>query len=233
MTLQTPSYTIHQMPLEERPRERLVRYGSRMLSAAELIAIVLGNGTRGTSVLQLAQNLLAHFGSIDQLAEATLSELCKVKGIGIAKAVQLQAVFGLGKRMLDKKETVKVKIDNPWLVYQLLKEEFASQKQEHFIVVLQDVRGCLICYEAVAIGTLTETLVHPREVFYPAIRNNAASILIAHNHPSGDPEPSKEDIAVTEMLCEAGTLMNIPVLDHLILTATRFISLRQHGLKCF
>lgn len=225
-------YTLHHIPEEDRPRERLVKYGTGILSATELIAIILGNGTRGNSVLQLAQQLLMKFGSLENLSEATLQELCKVKGIGIAKAVQLHAAFGLGKR-LERKVISKTRIDNPWHVYQLLKEEFASAKQENFIVVLEDVKGCFIGKEVIAVGTLTEALVHPREVFYPAIRHKAAAIVIAHNHPSGDPEPSKEDIDITQTLCQVGKLMDIPVLDHLILTSTNYVSLRQQGLAFF
>ncbi|MFA6916251.1 MAG: DNA repair protein RadC [Parachlamydiales bacterium] len=227
------SYTIHDLPQAERPRERLLKHGSEALSSAELIAIILGNGTRGTSVLQLAQQLLSSFGGLEKLVDATLSELCQVKGIGKAKGLQLQSVFGICKRIKTVTPQEKPTIDSPWHVYNLLKDTIALAKQEHFIVIMQDTRGCMIHQEVVAIGTLTETLVHPREVFYPAIRNKAASILVAHNHPSGDPEPSLEDIEITEKLCEAGLLMDIPLMDHLIIVPTRFVSLRQRGLKCF
>lgn len=225
--------TIHDMPLSERPRERLMRCGTNSLSTAELIAIILGNGTRGTSVLQLANQLLSHFGGLDNLVDATAAELCQVKGIGQAKALQLQAALGLAKRILKKDVPYRPRIDTPLQAYSLLKDPYSFAKQEHFIVILQDVKSFLISVEVVAIGTLDETLVHPREVFYPAIRHKAASIVIAHNHPSGDPDPSKEDLIVTEQLCRAGRLMSIPVVDHVILGAERYVSLRQQGLKCF
>lgn len=227
------AYTIHDLPQAERPRERLLKHGTEALSTAELIAIVLGNGTRGASVLQLAQQLISTFGSLENLVDATIPELCQVKGIGKAKALQLQSVFGLCKRIKTVTPQDRSSLDSPWQVYQLLKNSIAIAKQEHFVVIMQDARGCMIHQETIAVGTLTETLVHPREVFYPAIRNKAASILLAHNHPSGDPEPSTEDVEITEKLCEAGLLMDIPVMDHLIVGADRFVSLRQRGLKCF
>lgn len=228
-----PSYTIHDLPQDERPRERLAKHGTEALSSTELLAIILGNGTRGMSVLHLAQQLLSHFGGLEKLVDATIAELCQIRGIGKAKALQLQSVFGLCKRMKSVTEEKKPIIDSPWHVYQLLKDTIALEKQEHFVVIMQDARGCMIKYEVVAMGTLTETLVHPREVFYPAIRNKAAAILVAHNHPSGDPEPSTEDLEITEKLYEAGLLMDIPLLDHIILVPQRFISLRERGLKCF
>ncbi len=229
----THSLTIHQMPKEERPRERLTRYGSQALSSSELIAILLGNGTRGSSVIQLAQVLLSHFGSLESLADATVIELCQVKGIGQAKAIQLKAAFDLGRRALVPKEETKPRLDTPIQAYKLFRDSYAYAKQENFIVVLQDVKGYLICWEVVAVGTLTETLVHPREVFYPAIRHKAATLLVVHNHPSGDPEPSEEDLAITRKLCEVGKVMDIPLVDHLIITPTKYVSLRERGIKYF
>lgn len=226
-------YTLLSLPKEERPRERLARYGAEVLSTAELLAIILGSGTRGSSVLQLAQQLLATYGDIARLSEATLAELCQLKGIGHAKALQLKAAFGLVNRLQQQGLRQRCQVANPWQAYHLLKEPYASAKQEHFLAVLQDTKGYLISCEVISIGTLNETLVHPREVFYPAVRHKAFSIILAHNHPSGDPEPSPADIAITKQLCQVGTLMEIPVVDHLILTPSRFISLRERGLDCF
>lgn len=227
------NYTIHDLPATERPRERLIHQGVAALSTTELLAIVLGNGTRGSSVLHLAQELLASFGGIENLAEATVAELCQVRGIGKAKAVLIKAVFGLHQKMPAEKNDARQPIDSPWQAFQLLKNPYAFAHQEHFIIVMQDTRGCCIGHEVIAVGTLNETLVHPREVFYPAIRHKAASVLLAHNHPSGDPEPSPEDIEITEKLCSVGDLMDIPVLDHIILANHRFVSLRQKGIRCF
>ncbi len=224
---------IRHMPESERPRERLLHHGTPSLSTAELIAIVLGNGTKGASALQLAHQLLSFFGGVEHLIDATVPELCQVKGIGRAKAVQIKAALGLGQRAAAHRQQEKVKIDSPWHVFQLLKDQYGSARQEHFIVLMQDTRGCSLGHEVIAIGTLNETLVHPREVFYPAIRHKAASIVVAHNHPSGDPSPSTEDFEVTERLCDAGRLVEIPLIDHIIITSSHFISLRQKGLKCF
>lgn len=226
-------FTLLDMPESERPRERLIQQGVESLSTAELLAIVLGSGTKGTPVLQLAQQLLAQYGGLEKLSDATVSELCQMKGIGWAKAVLLKAVFGLGVRVQSTRGTLRQRIETPLQAYQMLKNPYASLQQEHFIVLLQDTRGGYINHEVVSIGTLQEALVHPREVFYPAIRHKAATVILAHNHPSGDPEPSSEDFQVTERLCEAGNMLNIPVVDHIILGSHTFVSLREKGLTCF
>lgn len=223
------TYSIRHIPEEERPRERLVRHGSESLSIAELIAIVLGSGTKTMPVLQLAQTLVSRFGGLQQLAEATIQELCQVKGIGQAKAIQLRAVFSLGLRLSRQNVTAKFKIDHPVHVYNLVKDELAGEKREIFLVVLQDVRGCVIGQHIISVGTLTNALVHPREVFYPAIRHKAATMIIVHNHPSGDLTPSKQDIDLTRKLIEVGKLIGIPINDHLIVSETGYLSLRQQG----
>lgn len=230
---QSNGYTIQALPPEERPRERLARTGAEALSTAELVAIILGSGTRGASVLHLAQQLLATYGSLEKLAEATVTELCQLKGIGDAKALQLKAAFGLGLRLYNRGYAPRCHLATPWHAYQLLREPYAMASQEHFLALLQDTKSCLISCEVIAIGTLNETLVHPREVFHPAIRHRAASLIVAHNHPSGDPEPSPADITLTTQLCQVGALVEIPVVDHLILARERFVSLRQRGLPCF
>lgn len=230
---QRPSYSLLALPPDERPRERLARCGSEALSTAELLAIILGSGTRGSSVLQVAQRLLATYGDLSKLAEATLNELLQHKGIGHAKALQLKAAFGLSSRLQRGGVTPRYPISSPWHAYQLLKDPYATAKEEHFLVLLQDTKNCLISSELIAIGTLNETLVHPREVFYPAVRHKAATVILAHNHPSGDPEPSPADLALTAQLCKVGALMEIPVVDHLIIAATGFVSLRQRSLPCF
>ncbi len=222
-------YSIQQMPPEERPRERLVKSGPESLSSAELIAILLGSGTKSKSVMQLAEELLVAFGSLNKLAQATLAELIEVKGIGLVKAIQLQAAFRLGVKASKQVSTLRYKINHPKQVYTLLKDEIENESREHFIIVLLDSKSYLITHEIISIGTLSQTLVHPREVFYPAIRNKAASLLAVHNHPSGDPTPSKEDLKLTEILVDASHLIGIPLRDHLIIGKDRFISLREQG----
>jgi len=223
------SYSIHNIPEEERPRERLVRHGAESMSSAELIAIILGSGTKEKPILQLAQEMVSRFGSLRTMAEATLAELCEVKGIGLAKAMQLKAALSLGMRVSRHTVAPRYHVDNPLHAYNLVKDELEHEKRELFVAILQDTKGGVICYEVVSVGTLTSALVHPREVFYPAVRHKAASLVLAHNHPSGDPTPSKEDYDVTRNLIEVGRMMNIPIHDHIIIGNQKFVSMRQKG----
>ena len=231
MTDSLSSYNIQQLPLEDRPRERLVRCGTEALSTAELLAVILGRGTKGVSVLQLAQELVTRFGDVKQLFEVTLEEFCQLKGMGLAKAIQLRAALALGKRAAREVSSDRVRIETPQQAYNLVREVFEQEKREFFVAILQDVKGFVINHQVVAIGTLSSSLVHPREVFYPAIRHKAASVILAHNHPSGDPTPSPEDISLTENLVEVGRIMGIPIHDHLVIGDRRFISLRQRGIS--
>ncbi len=226
---EAPSYSVLDFPAEERPRERLQRFGAESMSTAELIAIILGSGSKGSPVLQLAHELVARFGGLQGLAEATIAELCDIKGLGLAKAVQLKAAFSLGSRLASQPRGCRYRIENPIHAYHLVKEELASEKREVFMTILLDTKGYVINHQVVAIGTHSQTLVHPREVFYPAVRHKAASLILIHNHPSGDPSPSEEDIEVTKNLSKVGLLMSIPVRDHLILGHNQFISFRQKG----
>jgi len=223
------SYSILSLPEEDRPRERLARFGAEAMSSADLIAIILGSGMKGRPVQQLAHEVISNFGTLKGLSEATVEELRQIKGLGVAKAIQLKAALSLGMRLSRHAVCPKYKIENPVHAYNLLKDEFANEKREHFIVILLDVKGYVINHQVIAIGTLSQTLVHPREVFYPAIRHKAAGLILAHNHPSGDPTPSKEDFEVTELLVKAGGLVSIPVHDHVIIAETGYHSLRQKG----
>ena len=223
-------YSIQHLPEEDRPRERFVRFGAASLSTAELIAIILGSGSKAKPILQLAHEIVARFGGLHQLAEATLAELLEIKGIGLAKAIQLQAALNLGMRVSRQGITARYRIEHPVHAYHLLKDELEHEKRELFVVILQDVKGYVICHEVISVGSLSQTLVHPREVFYPAIRHKAASLIVAHNHPSGDPTPSPQDIELTQLLIEASLLMSIPLHDHLIIGQQQYVSLRQQGL---
>lgn len=222
-------YSIQQLPAAERPRERLQRYGPEAISTVELIAIVLGSGTKNKPVLRLAQEIMVRFESLKGISEATIEELCEIKGLGVAKAIQIKSALSLGLRASRQAVTDKYRIENPAHAYHLIKEELENEKRELFVVILQDVKGYLISHHVVGIGTLSNSLVHPREVFYPAIRHKASSIILAHNHPSGDPTPSQQDIYVTKLLVDAGKIIGIPVNDHLIIGIQKFISLRQDG----
>lgn len=222
-------YSIYDLPQEDRPRERLLRFGSESLSTSELIAIILGSGSKSKPILQLAQEILIKFGTIHHLAEATIAEILEIKGIGLAKALQLKAALSLGLRASKQSLNVKYRIDHPAHAYHLIKDEIEMEKREHFLVILQDCRGFVICHEVVSIGSLSQTIVHPREVFYPAIRHKAASLIVAHNHPSGDPTPSQQDIDLTKSLVQASQLIGIPLHDHLIIGRECYVSLRQQG----
>lgn len=226
-------YSIQDMPLSERPRERLTRFGAESLTMAELIAVLLGSGTKSMPVLQLAQTIVNHFGGLQQLADATVEELCQVKGIGQAKAIQLRAAISLGQRISRQTLPIKYKIENPLQAYQIIQEVIQDEKRELFLVILLDVKGCLIGHHVIAIGTLSNVQVHPREVFYPAIRHTAASMILVHNHPSGDLTPSQCDYELTKKLVEAGKLIGITINDHLIVSHKGYLSLRSQSKSWF
>lgn len=221
---------IKRLPVEERPRERLEAYGELALSNIELIAVILGSGTKGKSVLSLSQELLGKFGSLTALAEAGLNDFCTIKGLGKAKAIQLKAALGLGQRLAREEALPKYSISTPEQAYFWIRDRIAYQKKEIFGVILQDVRGNALKWEEISVGTLTQTLVHPREVFSPAIQHRAASLILAHNHPSGDPAPSSQDIILTRTLVQASLVLGIPINDHIIVSSSGFVSLKQEGI---
>lgn len=223
------------MPASERPRERLAAHGPGVLSHAELIAILLRTGTKGVSALAIAQQLLVKFGTLQTLAGASLDELRAIKGIGRDKAVTLQAAFTLAVRMARELHSESPVLENPDRIADLLREEFRTSAVETFHIVLLNTRRKLIRVEKISQGTLDTLLVTPREVFRHAIAANAAALVLAHNHPSGDPTPSDSDVKVTRDLIRAGQLLKIEVLDHVILgraTPERprdYVSLRELG----
>ncbi len=216
-----------EIPLSERPRERLQNHGVEALSLAELLAILLSTGTTGKSVIELSHELVSRFHHLEGLLEASISELMEVKGIGKAKAIQLKAAFGIALKRSPSSSKLKITAKE---AYELIKDELQDQKKEILKVILKDVKGKLIAQETVSIGTLSEVLIHPREVFYPAVRHCANSMIIAHNHPSGDPTPSKEDLTLTRHLLKSSEIMGIGLDDHLIIGASRFVSLKQLGI---
>jgi len=225
------SFTVHDLPLSERPRERLMKLGVEALSAHEVLALILSRGTKGESVMVIAQNLLREFGNLKGIANASTEELMKVKGVGQAKATQLKAAFELGKRLETAfDESKKIAIKSPVDVVKLIKTELKDKKKEHFFVVLLDTRNQYLGKDKVSIGSLDTSIVHPREVFKPALSLSAASIILVHNHPSGDPEPSEEDIKLTKRLVEAAEVMGIDILDHIIIGDKRYLSLKARNL---
>lgn len=222
-------YSIHNLPPEDRPRERFLKLGAEAMTTAEILAIILGSGTKEFSVLQLAQEIMMRFGSLQNLSKATVKELSEIKGLGLAKALQLKAAFALGQRLLDQPLQPKYKITHPIHAYHFIRRQLEQEQKELFVIIMQDTKGCVIAHEVVSMGTLSHTLVDPREVFNPAVRHRASSVVLVHNHPSGDPEPSTEDYKTTEALIKAGTMMGISVTDHLIIGERKYVSLRQKG----
>lgn len=224
------SFTIHDLPKPERPRERLKKLGPEALSAQELLALVIGRGIPQKSVMNIAQELLAKFGNIKAISQATLEELSQIKGIGLAKAAQIKACFELGKRQELELEIEDIDIKNPQSVVKALQAKIKDKAKEHFKLILLNTRNKIIGISTVSIGTLDSSLVYPREVFKEAIAHNAYSVILAHNHPSGDPEPSEDDITITSRLIEAGKILGIEVTDHVIISKNGFFSFKEKGL---
>lgn len=213
----------------DRPRERLVNQGATSLSNQELIAIMLRTGTRQESVLHLANRVLHHFEQIQQLKDASMEELTAINGIGQAKAVQLMAAVELGRRLSSKQTDAKFTIRSPKDAASYLMDDMTSLKQEHFVVLFLNIKNQVLHRQTIFVGSLNASIVHPREIFREAVRRSAASIVCAHNHPSGNPAPSPEDIAVTKRLMEAGSIVGIELLDHIIIGDHQFISLNEKG----
>jgi DNA repair protein RadC len=228
-------FRIRDLPLNERPRERLIAQGAGALKNSELIAILLRTGMKGTSAIQVAEQLLNKFQTLDNLSRASIEDLQLVKGVGRDKAVALKSAFTLARRMAMEMRQESPTLDCPERIADLLREENRAYDVENFQVVLLNTRRRLIRVETISQGTLDTILVHPREVFKSAIAANAAAVVLAHNHPSGDPTPSEADIKVTRDLIRAGQLLKIEVLDHVIIgRATQerprdFVSLRELG----
>ncbi|HLR60349.1 MAG TPA: DNA repair protein RadC [Pseudogracilibacillus sp.] len=217
------------VPKAERPRERLLQYGSTHLSNKELIALLLGSGTKNESVLDLANRVLMHFEGLKLLKEATIEELTAIKGIGPARGVILLAALELGERLNKYKPTERYVVRSPEDGADYVMEEMRTLDQEHFIALFLNTKNQIIHSQTIFIGTLNSSVVHPREIFREAVRRSSASIIVAHNHPSGDPTPSPEDINVTKRLVKAGKIMGIEVLDHLVIGDGKFISLKEKG----
>ncbi|MBU4245936.1 DNA repair protein RadC [archaeon] len=213
---------IADITLENRPRERLQKHGVSVLGDAELLAIILKTGTRGENVIDMSNRLISRYG-VDKLSELSLPELQEIKGIGPAKAMTIKVLFELNKRhALAKKKLTKITCAKD--VYELMKEKLSDLKQEVFVVLYLDAKNHVLKEEIVTKGTLDASLIHPREVFRGAIKESAHAIIVVHNHPSGDPSPSEEDKRITEKLSEAGGLLDIKMLDHVVVGRNGFYS---------
>ncbi|WP_053957520.1 RadC family protein [Inediibacterium massiliense] len=223
--------SIREMAKTERPREKLLKWGVECLSNAELLAILIRTGTKDLSALDLAQKVL----SIDQeglryLTNCTVEELSNIKGIGIAKACQILSSIELGKRLALSSSKEKYSITSPKDVSNILMEEMRYYKKEYFKTILLNTKNEILSIDNISIGSLNSSLVHPREVFVNAIKKSVASIILVHNHPSGNPKPSSEDINVTKRLIEAGKIIGIYILDHIIIGDGKYISLKESNM---
>ena len=207
---------IREMPREERPREKLAAHGATALTDPELIAILLRTGVPGANAIEVARKLLKDYGSLGGLSRCTVDELSTIRGVGFAKAVQLVAAFGLAQR-LARETLAKQKIDSPELVNELVGPEMRRLRKESLRVILLDTRYHLIRVEEVSIGSVNESIAHPRDVFRPALVASAYAVIVVHNHPSGDASPSQTDHSLTRRLTEAAELLQIKLLDHIII----------------
>lgn len=225
------AFTVRDLPAAERPRERLQALGAQALSAVELLACLLGRGCAGEPVMVTAQRLLQKFGSFDGIAQASAEQLASLPGMGPAKVAQLKAACELARRLGDDpQEGADLRpVDTLESARRMARRYLAGRRKEHFILILLDTRHRIMRTAEVSVGTLDMSVVHPRETFREAINASAAAILLAHNHPSGDPTPSAEDIELTRRLVEAGRLLGIPVLDHLIVGQRDVLSFRANG----
>jgi len=222
--------TIKELPSSERPRERLLHHGSSALSNAELLAIILRTGIRDENAIRVAQRLLATYGGLTGLARASPTELTAEKGLGPAKTAQLKAALELGRRLLVESPEERPQIRSPADAANLVMSEMNLLEQEHLRIMLLDTKNHVLATPTIYVGSLNTSLIRVGELFREAIRANCASLIVLHNHPSGDPTPSPEDVAVTKQIVKAGKLLDVEVLDHLIIGRQRFVSLKERGL---
>ncbi len=220
---------IQDLQPQDRPRERLLKNGPSALSDSELLAIILRTGTRGENVLNMCSRILSTY-NIQQLSRASPTKLQKIHGVGAAKAAEMTAMFELARRLETFTEEDRPRISSPEAAYRLLYPKLREQKKESFIALHLDTKNRLLREETVSVGSLNANIVHPREVFKTAIQESAAAIIVAHNHPSGDPAPSQSDIDITHKLVETGRVVGIELYDHIIVGDGRFLSLKEQNL---
>jgi DNA repair protein RadC len=220
---------IRDFPEDERPRERFMRNGPQSLSNHELIAILLRTGTKEESVLQLSNRLLTQFEGLRMLKSATLEEITEIKGIGQAKAIQILAAVELGRRVSNLAFDERYVIRSPEDGAKYMMNDMRFLSQEHFVCLYLNTKNQVIHKQTIFIGSLNASIVHPREVYREALKRSAASLIALHNHPSGSPEPSREDIEVTKRLAECGKIIGVDLLDHLIIGENKFVSLKEKG----
>lgn len=223
-------FMIKEIPLEERPRERFLKYPKSTIANHELVAIILRTGSRQESVIELSKRILYKYDNLKALSNAPIKDLMKIKGIGTSKAIELLAAFELGKRVIKENFNVQVKLHSPESIYLYLKDDLEMKMQEHFIALYLNTKGELVKKETLFIGSLNSSLIHPRELFKHAVLNSAATIIVSHNHPSGDPTPSQSDIDITKLLHKNSIMMDIELLDHIIIGKDRYYSFKEKGI---
>ncbi len=227
-----PQYSpmIRDLAISDRPRERLVQVGERSLATSELLAIVMRTGVGGENAIRLAERTLAHFGGLPGLARASITELTNVKGIGTVKAVEIKASLELGRRLIASSPLDRPTVASPADAANLLMTEMTFLEQEHLRLILLDTRNHVLSTPTIYVGSLNTSVLRVGELFRSAIKENAAALIVAHNHPSGDPAPSPEDVRVTSQIVSAGQILDIDVLDHIIIGRQKFVSLKERGL---
>lgn len=221
---------VKDLPKNERPREKILRYGAESMSNSELLALILRTGTKDENILKLCDRVISHFGGINGLINPLPEDLKQIKGIGEAKAAQILALAELVGRFKSFKSGDEYSVSSPKDVAFYMMNEMKSLKKEYFKLIMLNTKNIIISVKNVSIGNLNSSIVHPREVFIEAIKTSSASVILCHNHPSGDPSPSKEDILITKRLKECGTLIGIEVLDHIIIGNETYISLKEKGI---
>ncbi len=220
---------VRDLPKEVRPREKLLQYGASALSDIELLAILLRTGTTSKSVLHLAEDVLAQYKDKGLAAIMHISpqEIASIHGIGLAKAATVVAAVELGRRLSERAARTLEKVEGPEDVARYVIPSLRFEQKEHFLAMFLDIRNRILTLSTISVGSLTSSIAHPREVFREAIRYSAASVILVHNHPSGDPAPSREDIQLTKQMMKAGEIMGIPVLDHVVVAGDNFVSLKE------
>ena len=223
---------VRDLPVDERPRERLLTEGAASLSNTELLAVLLRTGVKDDSVLRVAEKVLALYKErgLAAITQMSAKELSSIKGVGMAKAATILAAVELGRRLALKAAEERMIVHGPADAASYVMPRFRFERREHFAVLLLNAKNHILALKTISVGTLTSSVVHPREVFQAAIEQSAAAVILVHNHPSGDPAPSGEDLAVTRRMVEAGKIMDIPVLDHVIVGYDKFISLKEEGM---
>lgn len=221
---------VKDLPKNERPREKILRYGAEVMSNSELLAIILRTGTKDENILKLCDRIISHFGGLNGLINPTIEDLKQIKGVGEAKATQILAISELASRFKSFKSGDDHTVSSPKDIAFYMINEMKNLKKEYFKLIMLNTKNKIISIKDVSIGNLNSSIVHPREVFIEAIKNSSASVILCHNHPSGDPSPSREDILVTNRLKECGVLLGIDVLDHIIIGNETYISLKEKGI---